>query len=96
MIKQSFEKKQSQFGDKDFSLAALTNHQFNIKNQNTNHLYQNNTEFEDLSSLQNIMQVEREQVDLKNFIGNGAFGDVYDGLVRYENVIDRVAVKVKI
>lgn len=90
MSEQYHEKKQLQFGS-DKELAVLANYPFNIKKQNTNdnQLYQD----VDPSFLANY-QVPREKVDVKNFIGSGAFGNVYEGVYKHDDAVERVAIKV--
>ena len=91
MSEQYHEKKQLQFSSDNKELAVLANYPFNIKKQNTNdnQLYQD----VDPSFLVNY-QILREVVDVKNFIGSGAFGNVYEGVYKHDGVVERVAIKV--
>lgn len=93
MSEQSHEKKQLQFADNK-ELAVLSNypHSFKQQNINDNQLYQR-TEFNDLSCLNGVKQVSRSQVEMKNFIGSGAFADVFEGVARFDHGVEKVAVK---
>lgn len=72
-------------------MAVLSNYPIGIKKQNTNDnlLYQNID-----PSLLKTMEISREQVALRNFIGSGAFGQVYEGTFTHDNSMERVAIKV--
>lgn len=90
MSEQYHEKKQLQFGN-DKELAVLSNYPISIKKQNTNdnQLYQK----VDPNFLANY-QIPREKAEVKNFIGAGAFGDVYEGVYKHDDVVEKVAIKV--
>ena len=91
MSEQYHEKKQLQFGSDTKELAVLANYPFNFNRQNTNdnQLYQ----AVDPNFLANY-QIPREKADVKKFIGEGAFGNVYEGVYKHDDVAERVAIKV--
>lgn len=92
MSEQSHEKKQF---DKNKELAVLSNYP-NFIQQNTNTNYQN-TDLINLSFLDSILKIDRSQIEIKNFIGGGAFGNVCEAILTSpanNNVPEKVAVKV--
>lgn len=85
MSEASHEKKQ--FGQHN-ELFPITNIPSNFT-QNLNSNYHNT----DLSFLNNVLQIDRSQVETKNFIGGGAFGNVYEAWMTINNAKEKVAIK---
>lgn len=91
MSEQYHEKKQLQFGSDNKELAVLANYPFNIKKQNTN----DNQLYQDVDpSFLAHYQIPREKAEVKNFIGGGAFGNVYEGVYKHDDIVEKVAIKV--
>lgn len=89
MSEQYHEKKQMQIEGENKELAVLSNYPIRTQNTSDNQLYQQ----VDPNFLTNY-QITRDMIEVKNFIGAGAFGQVYCGILRHDNVEEKVAIKV--